>query len=738
MSSAPAMPAAPSSPKRPRLTTLASLAALPIRIEPAGASLVEEMFADGSYLPAEDTRLRQASKGATSFVSRALLGRAEDPDPAAAGAAGAPTGAGAPGTAEDPALAAKEAADANWAGTVVDGVDGALAELGRAISVIEALRDDGPGSNPAGDPVAAAAQNGGAGAGGADGGAKAGGGALLELERYGGRAEQSVGKQKQGGVALMAKRRTLQSNAAFLDERVRGLRAWCKADAEFARALVSVRAQCGGLRRVGGVPLVDVGEGDFVPLERAVDGVAASEDLAPGGDALRLRIGNELSLSFGVATVGEAAAEPAFLVGEGDRLARQLGELSDVCGIVRKIRLARMASFREQTFARIAREAAGGKRTVELTSNCVGFECGPSEVVRVRRTMRYVEDVAAGVAKDSSVEDDAGLLSLVAATKCLHLFSNTTAGESVLRIMDSLEVAAVGVNTLRALETVLDNAAMELRVRVDWSRGRFSQREATARVWAAAVDGDGPSRLLATFDPLSDGNNGGRRHWNGHVRVTPAFGVVIAAPDNPFSRCRSGAHGIHMQSSSSHSQSVAALDDVPRAYICPVGSGEIESVLTLLLCIRLLDALEAAARTGEAAVLDVDRQCFGVIVLAPKTAQVLRAKVWPKGVQPGREKPDMTVWLDEEPLHDFPREGRGRLAAWRLLISQISSNATDGIRDGTGAGAGASNLVGGLNACASGMDVEPADKGSGALPLEGHKNGNGWAHGVEFVHGHNA
>jgi hypothetical protein len=115
------------------------------------------------------------------------------------------------------------------------------------------------------------------------------------------------------------------------------------------------------------------------------------------------------------------------------------------------------------------------------------------------------------------------------------------------------------------------------------------------------------------------------------------------------------------------------LDDVPRGYICPVLGGEVMSVLTLLLCIRLLDALEAAARSGEAAVLDVDRQCFSVIVLFPRTGRTLRANVWPRGPRPGEEVPSTLVWLDEQRVESFPQFEHGRMAAWRKLLQTLVS-----------------------------------------------------------------
>lgn len=50
------------------------------------------------------------------------------------------------------------------------------------------------------------------------------------------------------------------------------------------------------------------------------------------------------------------------------------------------------------------------------------------------------------------------------------------------------------------------------------------------------------------------------------------------------------------------------LKYLPRSYVSPIHSGsEVMATVTLALCIRLLDALEMAARAGEAEVLDVNR-----------------------------------------------------------------------------------------------------------------------------------
>jgi hypothetical protein len=91
----------------------------------------------------------------------------------------------------------------------------------------------------------------------------------------------------------------------------------------------------------------------------------------------------------------------------------------------------------------------------------------------------------------------------------------------------------------------------------------------------------------------------------------------------------------------------------------------------LLLCVRQLDALEGVARCGENAVLDVDRQCFSVVVLCPCTGRTLRAKVWPSGPRPGEEVPSTLVWLDEQVVESFPEFQNGRLSKWRKLLREL-------------------------------------------------------------------
>jgi hypothetical protein len=121
-----------------------------------------------------------------------------------------------------------------------------------------------------------------------------------------------------------------------------------------------------------------------------------------------------------------------------------------------------------------------------------------------------------------------------------------------------------------------------------------------------------------------------------------------------------------------HYATGVGLDDVPRGYVCPVVGGDIVSVIALLLCVRQFDALEGAARCGEAAVLDVDRQCFSAVMLCPRTGRTFRPKAWPHGPRPGAEVPSTLVWLDDQRVESFPQFQNRRLSKWRKLLRELA------------------------------------------------------------------
>jgi hypothetical protein len=65
--------------------------------------------------------------------------------------------------------------------------------------------------------------------------------------------------------------------------------------------------------------------------------------------------------------------------------------------------------------------------------------------------------------------------------------------------------------------------------------GRWYRTRPNASVHADAADVDGPSRPLATFKALCDGQDAGNTSSNVHARLTPAFGVTVPALDTPQS-----------------------------------------------------------------------------------------------------------------------------------------------------------------------------------------------------------
>jgi hypothetical protein len=671
-----------STPKRPRLS-------ISVRIEPGldPSSAAHEIFPDGSYTPAVQSQFARASIAASAFVARAL-GDPNLSDTAAAVSAASAAASSAHTEAESPETVATasvtDTPPASWPTDVIGPVDGALDELGRAVAVIEALR--------AADP-------------------------LLELNRFTPVTASAAtaftlpaATLRVGGAMLMSKRRALSASADLLCTRAAAFKKWIAEDKNYTSACVALRKHCGALRRASdGTPLLDIGDGNFAPMERPATLAVVPDPLTmqsqQDGNAVFLnanavmKIDSEAAssavssspivihtpplahLCFNVMTVGSSVSRPVFFAAIGETDFENTPSDSVTPGpLIRQTRIARMAAFRQLTFERMAREASARPTTLDLTSNSISVESNPSHVICVRRTLKSVERVPTSDSSDKQIlaaKQDSSLLSLLASHACLQITvqggSINNTGEHTISILDQIEKTTASRCTLVALEIVLDHAAALLRVRVDWSRGPAVPREASARVWATDFDGDGPSRLLATFEPVSDANNGGHSDYNGHIRITPAFGVIVPAPDDPESRTRASSHCLHlMTAASSHTHPGSNLDDVPRAYICPVGSGEIMSVITLLLCIRLLDALESAAHSGVATVLDVDRQCFSVIVLAPKTGRTLRIKVWPKGPGPGHEIPCTTVWLDNKRVNWFPELETGRMTAWRKLLREIA------------------------------------------------------------------
>lgn len=663
---------------------------------------VHEVFPDGSFVPATDSHFERTSAAASRFVARALA---------------------APDADVDAAVAAPPRE--RWAARAASAVDGALYELGRAVAVIEALRAEKP---------------------------------LLELRRALPPVSMSV--QGKAGAMLMAKRRALNASADLLSTRAVDLEKWLEADNAFCDSFLTLRKRCSAVRCApSGTPLIDVGDGDFTAVLRPDDAPAVPSSTAEldvtdsdavmanmisaAAPTVSVRFPFPTFLRFGVVRLDDdfrTTAAPVVLESADDAADFSLN------AIVRRVRLARVAAFRRQTFDRLAREAAALPTSVDLTTNAVGVESGPSDIVRIERTLRASSAQSIGVGSDSITTNsamggadalqDASLLQIVSVHA--SLMQSVNGPDKGTKILDRVLAATSGRSVLRNTERVLDSAVALLRVRVEWTRGSSRAEEARARIFSSSADGDGPSRALATVEPVSSINNGGSAWNNGHVRITPAFGVIISAPDNPNARGRAAMPITH-SSSITGAASASGLDDVPRSYVCPVTGGEIVSVLTLLLCIRLLDALETVARAGEAEMLDVDRQCFVVVVSAPRTGRTLRAKVWPRGSSVGEEVPGATAWLNGQRVADFPATACGRVAAWRQLLHKlVQEDVADAKENGGEANASAETkdgdqmmrdvvLQSGTNAASTPM---MGLVGMGAVPPTSNGTDHGGANGL--------
>lgn len=620
-----------------------------------GERRVHQVYENGTYVPASDSHFHRMSAEASSFVAKALSSADDEQS--------------------------TNVNDPKWAEKAFTAVEGALFEMGRLIAVVEALRQDEP---------------------------------LLELKRSGRQAAQAVlsvpsSMIKDGPQMLMAKRRALVASADMLADRASTLRKWVAQDNDYCEALLFLRAKACGMRRTpAGIPLVDVGDANFSQVERVrtedelpnamANGERTSSDSNPNRqpampDAMDVSYADrkrpihsrhlvhvntppDTFLCIGVTRLEndfKSIASPVVLEKE------QSSKNMSLQSMLRRIRLARVSAFRRLTFDRLAREAAQMSDAVDFTTNSITLESGPYDVLRVERTMRKVApsvdvgvDVAEPIVDNFRDIQDASVLQIVIVHAALVASVGAPSLQSPnTKVFDRVLAATCSRSVLRALEKVLDDVVSLLGVRVEWTRGSLRSEEARVCIWSSSADGDGPDRSLLSIEPLSSVNNGGDAWNNGHVKITPAYGVIIPAPDDPSARGRASVL-LAQSSSSTGASSTIGLDDVPRSYVCPVYSGgEIVSVVTLLLCIRLLDVLELAARAGEAEVLDVDRQCFVIVVSAPQTGRTLRVKVWPRGSEPGQEVPGTTAWFNGQLVEDFPVVAPGRLAAWKKLLRRL-------------------------------------------------------------------
>lgn len=364
--------------------------------------------------------------------------------------------------------------------------------------------------------------------------------------------------------------------------------------------------------------------------------------------------------------------------------------------LIRFVRKSRVDAFNAITFERMLREALRSSHDVEVISNSISVGCDLRHSLTIRQSaspsfhgQNAIHGAVCGESGAANMERMNGtasalalrtetvctVFSLVASHCSLHASrQGEPLGNAI--VLNQLKEVLHHRFTAQLLRRVLDQAAENLRVFVEWTRSQSCSTQEIVHIWALDMDGDGPKRMLATLEPQSKSSELDNEFRGNHVVVTPAFGIVVAAPDDPGSRSRAASFGAHTSTSTRSQQSNTILDDVPRGYLCPVDGGEILSVITLLLCVRLLDSFEGAARNSGATVFDVDRQCFSIIVHVPSTGRSLRAKVWPIGNEIGKEVPAVAVWLDNQRCTSFAGNGQSRLRAWKVFLAKIA--------DGTG------------------------------------------------------
>lgn len=607
---------------------------------------IHEVFPDGTFTPANDSHFERTSAAASAFVARTL---AAPPLP--------PRLPNRPFTSVHTS-APESDNSVQWPTTTFTQLEGSIWELGRSLIVIDALRSETP---------------------------------LLRLTHTATRARSKETVSRDGAALLMAKRRSMIKCADDISVRVGALAKWLLSDNDFCDSFLSLRRRCHGVRRASdGTPLIDVGDSDFVAVRRPPDmhphsdvygeaPVSYDEPRTPKTCVI-INYPAPIFLKFSVRSI-----EDAINTNSAPVIHDIVSPRDDhpVTAVIRRIRMARVSSFRRSTFELLAKQATSLPHVTDMSATHVTVDSGPCDLLSIEYTYnaQSAASFSINLTRMSPLEVShvqlASILQIIAIQGALKHQSSqepTTshATFSGRPLLDKLLNVATTQTLLLSLEHVLDSAVRSLCVRLEWTRGTIQVEETRVRVYSTSTDGDGEERLLATIEPVFGLNNSGQSRHNGHVRVIPAFGVVMPAPNDPSVRGR--LIMTHTTSSSSGGLGMG-LDDVPRAYVCPVG-GEILSALTLLLCIRLLDSLESIARAGVGHILDVDRQCFAVIVSLPSHGDLLMAKVWPHGENVGEEVPSVQIWLNGHRLKTLPQTHGDRVREWKELLRKMVVDIT--------------------------------------------------------------
>lgn len=604
---------------------------------------IQEVFPDGTFTHANDSHFERTSAAASAFVARTLAAPPPLPSTTRLNHASASTHS----------RVFDSNQPAQWPVTALAQVEGAIWELGRSLIVVDALRSETP---------------------------------LLRLTHTAPITRSNENIVQDGAALVMAKRRSMVKCAEDISVRVKALVKWLRSDNEFCDSFLALRRRCHGVRRTpDGTPFIDVGDSEFVSVRRPPE---AHLDIEAVGDASTF---DEPRVTRACLLINYPA--PVFLKfclqnvenSESSTFAPVVRDPSDsddhsVVSAIRKIRMARVSSFRRNAFEVLAKQATSLSSITDMSATHVTVDSGPCDLLSVEHTYQAQNAVSldfdlSRLSKEKVLQVQlASILQIVVMQGALkHQFSqepSMAVSHPGRPVLESLLNISIPRALLTRLDSVLNSAVEMLNVRLEWTRGASRAEETRVRIYSTSADGDGEERLLATIEPISNMNNCGNVKHNGYVRIIPAFGVIMPAPNDPSVRGRLVT--THSTSSSSGGSGVG-LDDVPRAYICPVG-GEILSALTLLLCIRLLDSLETVARAGISEILDVDRQCFAVIVLLPARGDSIMAKVWPHGDSLGHEIPNVQVWFNGQRIDALSEPGRGRLETWKKLLEAAVKN----------------------------------------------------------------
>ncbi|CDF34972.1 unnamed protein product [Chondrus crispus] len=432
------MSTTPTAPTTPTPTTPQKRRRLGLQVSvEAGADgkpPVHQVFSDGTYLPASDSHFDRTSAAASAFVYRSL-------------ASGAPASASAETNATD-----SHDTQAQWAQKAFVSVDGSIYELRQFLAAIEALRAQTP---------------------------------LLELKRTVPKVARKAATvaEREGHGMMEAKKRLANRSADFLLDRVNALEKWIEKDNAFCEAFLSLRKLCNGVRRrSNSTPLIDVGDGDYVPVLRPPDLQSPSSTQLrnpPGplpveedkvAPVLRVEFPAATYLKFAVSGLDEERpVTPAPVVQENERSADD----QSIRAVIRRVRLARVSAFRRRTFDQMAKEAPSLPLLTERTTNTMCLQSGPRDFLRIEKTrlggtapsLDTNTDPHSPVLDDFGDMQTASLLQIIAIRSCLSQ-TITVFSYPPHTIMERVIDAAIIRGVMQETEKILD---LSICFAFDWS-----------------------------------------------------------------------------------------------------------------------------------------------------------------------------------------------------------------------------------------------------------------------------